>query len=160
MLGQPPEGCRRKGQPHLYHLAVVFTLLSYLVFIVSAKIMFEGCTGVSLSVGPSVCLSVHWLLCSFVFIPLLRRRGGAYLFRSVCPSIGNQYFLSVFSATMHHSHFKLGMLPQLGVLQVAYRIQVCQFSTSCFTTSFIIRHSLCNQYFPSHFLSNHASQPL
>ena len=40
---------------------------------------------------------------------------------------------------MHHSHFKLVMVCQLGVRQVAYRIHVWQLSTSCFTSLFIFR---------------------
>ena len=45
-----------------------------------------------------------------------------------------QTFVALFSATMHHSHFTLGMVLQLGVLHVAYRIHVRQLSTSCFMT--------------------------
>ena len=68
---------------------------------------------------------------------------------SVRPSACNQYFPS--SVTMHHSHFKLGMVLWLGVLHVAYRIQVSQLFTSCFTTYLIFRLSVCYQYFPTHF---------
>ena len=34
-----------------------------------------------------------------------------------------QIFVVLFSATMHHSHFKLGMMLRLGILHVAYRIR-------------------------------------
>ena len=60
-------------------------------------------------------------------------------------------FCRIFSATVHHSYFKLGTILRLRVLHVAYRIQVHQLSTSCFTTSFIFPHSIRNQYFLSHF---------
>ena len=72
-----------------------------------------------------------------VITPLLRRRGGYTVFAlSVRPSI------TLFSATMHHSHSKLGMVLWLRVLHVTYRIQVHQLSTSCFTTSFIFRYNM------------------
>ena len=57
-----------------------------------------------------------------LIIPPLRRRGvNTGLALSVLPSATN-IFRHIFSATMHHSHFKLGMMLLIGVLQVAYRI--------------------------------------
>ena len=53
-----------------------------------------------------------------------------------------QIFVTLFSATMHHSHFKLGMVLWLGVLQVPIWIQVCHLSTSCFKTYFIFWHNM------------------
>ena len=44
------------------------------------------------------------------------------------------FSVKLFSATMHHSHFKLGMVLWLGILHIAYRISFDQLSTSCFRT--------------------------
>ena len=49
-----------------------------------------------------------------------------YCISSVRPSLAI-FSVAFLSATMHHSHFKLGMVLQPGVLQVAYRIHVRQF---------------------------------
>ena len=51
-------------------------------------------------------------------------------------------FVALFTATMHHSHFKLGMVLLLGVLHVAYRIHIRKLSTSCFMTKTIFRHNM------------------
>ena len=53
-----------------------------------------------------------------------------------------QIFVELSSATMNHSHFKLGMVLLLGILLVAYRIHVHQLSTSCVTTLFVLRHNM------------------
>ena len=69
----------------------------------------------------------------------------------LCPSIRPsvplwQIFVNaLFSATMHHSHFKHGMVLRLGVLHVAYQIHVSHLSTSCFSTLFIFRHYIHGQ---------------
>ena len=53
-----------------------------------------------------------------------------------------QIFVTLCSATMHHSHFKLGMVLWLGVKHLSYWIHVHQLSTSCFLTYFILRHNM------------------
>ena len=45
-----------------------------------------------------------------------------------------KFSVALFSATMHHSHFKLGMVVWLGVQHITHGIYARQLSTSCFTT--------------------------
>ena len=72
-----------------------------------------------------------------------KKRGYTVLALSAFPSV--LLSVTISPTTMHHSHFKLSMVLWLGVLHFAYRIQVCQLSTSCFTTYFIFRHSVPTQ---------------
>ena len=51
------------------------------------------------------------------------KKTGVYWFSSVRPSFRNQYFPALFSATMHHSHFKLCMVLWLGVLH--FKLGMC-----------------------------------
>ena len=71
-----------------------------------------------------------------------------YFCPSICLSVV-KILVALFSATMHHSHFKLGMVLLLRVLH--HLIHVCQLSTSCFTSLFSdITWSSAN--FSSHFV--------
>ena len=76
---------------------------------------------------------------------------------SVFPSVTSIFHHTFFPATMHHSQLKLGMVLWIGVLRIAYQIQVGQLSTSSIMTSDIpsITNIFCHT-----FLSNHTSQPL
>ena len=81
-----------------------------------------------------------------MIIPPLQRREwytalALFVLLSVLPSV-TIFSVALFSATMHHRHFKLCMVLRLGVQHVAYRIQVCELSTSCFTTYFFFRHDM------------------
>ena len=60
---------------------------------------------------------------------------GIFWFTAVCML---SFFITIFSATISDINLKLGMVLQLGVLHVAYWIQVRQSSTSCFLTWFIL----------------------
>ena len=86
-----------------------------------------------------------------IFIPLLQRRVYTVSALSILLSVTN-ISLALFPATMHHIHFKFGVVLRLGTLHITYQIQVHQLSTSCFRTLFIFQHSVRNQYFPSHFV--------
>ena len=54
---------------------------------------------------------------SFYYAPVLKKRGYTVLALTVLPSIPI-FSVTLFSATMHHSNFKAGMLRWLRVLHV------------------------------------------
>ena len=84
---------------------------------------------------------------NFLIISPSSMKKGVYCFSSVRPSVRPSFSpkpifsVVLFAATIHHSHLKLGMVLWLGVLHVAYQIQVRQLSTSCFTAQFIFLHT-------------------
>ena len=70
--------------------------------------------------------------------PISKKRAGytvlaLYVLRSV-----TNIFRRTASATIQHSYFKLGMVLRLGILHVAYQIQVHHLSTSCFPARFVL----------------------
>ena len=66
-------------------------------------------------------------------IPVLRLS----LFSDIAWSCKCKIFVVLSSATIHHSHFKLVMVLQLGVLHIAYRTHIRKSSTSIFRHSMV-----------------------
>ena len=95
-------------------------------------------------------LKLRILCYVYYYNPASKKRGYTVLALSLLPSI-----TSIFHRTFLSNHASQTLQTWYGalarVLHVAYQIQICKLSTSCFTTWFIIRHSVRNQYFPSHF---------
>ena len=95
-------------------------------------------------------LVISWPRHSLVVItgyyrPASKKRGYTGLALSVRPSFRlalrpsvTKSFVAPFSATMHHSHFKLGMVLRLGILHVAYRIQVPSYLLPVFRHNMVI----------------------
>ena len=107
--------------------------------------------------GPLVYFTA---ILSFIMLPLLRRRviyWFTFVCLSFCPSITN-IFVTFFLSNHCAHQLKLSMVLQVGVQHVAYRMQVRQWSTSCFLTEFSFGHCMIfYTIFSSFFFSNHNS---
>ena len=90
------------------------------------------------------------LPCHIYYTPASKERGFSGLALSVLPS-ETDIFHCIFLRNRASQPLQTWYGASARGHSITYRIQVLQLSTSCFRTWFIFRHSVRNQYFPSHF---------